>query len=516
MSVDLKELAVDRGRPSRSTISPPRHVLSRYLLPAVLGVGFASLFAWAARDAFLPRTRVTVVPVHSTREEIQSAGTPLFKAAGWVEPRPTPIRVAALAEGVIEELLVVEDQPVTKDEPIAILVDDDARLSLDTAKATYSLRLAELRQAQATLDAAVTNLEEPTHLQAALAESEADLAEVETKLAALPFQTSAAAAKLKFAEATLKAQLEAGNAVSEIEVDEALSMRDEMKATFDEFTRRKSSLESERQALTLKRNADKRRLELKTDERRAAEEAKALLESAQAKLNQAQVAVEEAQLRLDRMTVRAPVDGRVMHLLTSPGTHLMGGRGKLGEHDGGVVVTLYQPDNLQIRVDVRFEDLPQTGRDQPVLIESPALREPLNGKVLFPTSFADIQKNTLSVKVVIDDPPEVMKPDMLVDVTFLSPERNNPSGSDETEESAPMRIYVPRELVKSDDSGSFVWVADLLARTAHRKRITLKKPSEPGDMVEVTAGLSIASRLIKSGTESLADGDRIEVTSHAD
>lgn len=516
MSVDLKELAVDRGRPPRSTIAPPRHVISRYILPAILGVGFAGLFAWAARDAFLPRTRVTVIPVHSTREEIQSPGMPLFKAAGWVEPRPTPIRVAALAEGVIEKLLVVEDQPVAKNEPIALLVDDDARLSLDTAKATFALRMAELKQCQATLDAARTNLEEPTHLQAAAAESEADLSEVETKLAALPFQTSAAAAKLKFAEATLKAQLDAGNAVSEIEVDEARSMRDEMKAMFDEFARRKSSLEAERQALILKRNADKRRLELKTDERRAAEEAQALLESAQAKLNQAQVAVEEAQLRLDRMTVRAPVDGRVMHLLTSPGTHLMGGRGKLGEHDGGVVVTLYQPDNLQIRVDVRFEDLPQTGRDQPVLIESPALREPLKGNVLFPTSFADIQKNTLSVKVVIDDPPEVMKPDMLVDVTFLSPERNNASDSDEGEESAPMRIYVPRELVKSDDSGSFVWVADLQTRRAHRQRITLKKPSEPGEMVEVTAGLNVASRLIKSGTESLTDGDRIEVTSHAD
>lgn len=516
MSVDLKELAVDRGSPSRSEITPPGRIVSRYVLPAVLVAGFAGLFAWAARDAFLPRTKVTVVSVHSTREEVQASGTPLFKAAGWVEPRPTPIRVAALAEGVIKDLLVVEDQAVAKDEPIAMLVDDDAKLSLDAAKATVALRTAELKQSQATLDAAMTNLEEPTYLQASAAESDADLAEVETKLVTLPFQTSAAAAKLKFAEATLKAQREAGNAVSEIELDEALSMRDEMKAMFDEFTRRKTSLEAERKALAAKRDADKRRLKLKTDERRAVGESQALQESAIAKLDQAQVAVDEAQLQLDRMTIRSPVDGRVMHLLTSPGTHLMGGRGKLGEHDGGVVVTLYQPKKLQIRVDVRFEDLPQTGRDQPVLIESPALLEPLNGRVLFPTSFADIQKNTLSVKVVIDDPPEVMKPDMLVDVTFLSPERNSEADSAKPDSSTPMRIYVPRRLVKTDDSGSFVWVADLAARTAHRKRITLKNPSAVGDMLEVADGLNIASRLIESSTESLNDGDRIEVTSHVD
>lgn len=516
MSVDLKELAVDRGRSPRPDIAPPRRVVSRYVLPAVLVVGFVGLFAWAARDAFLPRTKVTVTSVHSTREEIQASGTPLFKAAGWVEPRPTPIRVAALAEGVIKDLLVVEDQAVTKGEPIAILVDDDARLSLDAAKAMLALRTAELKQSQATLDAALTNLKEPTHLQSAAAEAEAELATVETKLATLPFQVSAAAAKLKFADATLKAQRDAGNAVSEIELDEAVSMRDEMKAMFDELTRRRTSLEAEQKALALKRDADQRRLELKTDERRAVEESQALLDSAAAKLEQAKVAVAEAELRLDRMTIKSPVNGRVMHLLTSPGTHLMGGRGKFGEHDGGVVVTLYQPKLLQIRVDVRFEDLPQTGRDQPVLIESPALPEPLKGKVLFPTSFADIQKNTLSVKVVIDDPPEVMKPDMLVDVTFLSPERNEAAGSDDDEKSALMRIYVPRKLVGNDESGSFVWVADLVTRTAHRKRITLKNSSAAGDMLEVTDGLNIASRLINSGAEALTDGDRIEVTNHAD
>lgn len=516
MSVDLKQLAVNRGGSTSHDIAPPRRVVSRYILPATLVCGFVGLFAWAARDAFLPRTKVTVVPVYSTREEIQTSGTPLFKAAGWVEPRPTPIRVAALAEGVIKDLLVVEDQAVTKDEPIAILVDDDAKLNLDAAKATLTLRTAELKQAHAVLDAALTNLEEPTSLQSAAARAQADLATVETKLATLPFQISAAAAKLKFADATLKAQQDAGNAVSEIEVDEAVSMRDETRAMFDELTRRRASLEAEQKALALKRDADQRRLELKTDERRAVEESQALLESAQAKLEQAKVAVAEAQLRLDRMTIRAPVDGRVMHLLTSPGTHLMGGRGKLGEHDGGVVVTLYQPKRLQVRVDVRFEYLPQTGRDQPVLIESPALSEPLNGKVLFPTSFADIQKNTLSVKVVIDDPPTVVKPDMLVDVTFLSPERNDLAGADASTVAAPMRIYVPSQLIRKDDSGSFVWAANLVTRTAHRQRVTIRETSAAGDMTEVTTGLNIASRLIESGAESLADGDRIEVTSHAD
>ena len=48
------------------------------------------------------------------------------------------------------------------------------------------------------------------------------------------------------------------------------------------------------------------------------------------------------------------------------------------------------------------------------------------GTVLFISSEADIQKNTLQVKVAIPDPPDVFKPEMLVDVTFLAPERSDP------------------------------------------------------------------------------------------
>ena len=270
--------------------------------------------------------------------------------------------------------------------------------------------------------------------------------------------------------------------------------------------KRQPSLEAERAALSGKRDAARRRLELKTDEKRTLDESKALLDAAIARREQARVALAEAQLRFDRMTIRAPVDGRVLHLLTSPGTHLSGGQGRMGEHDGGVVVTLYQRGQLQVRVDVRFEDLPRAGRDQPVLVESPAVPEPMPGRVLFPTGFADIQKNTLSVKVLIDDPPEVLKPDMLVDVTFLSPEADD-DGS-EGDGSDDLRVFVPRELIEKDGADAFVWLADLAAGVARRQSVVVAN-NTAGRFVEVTSGLTVASRLISSGTESLADGDRI-------
>src|SRR5438046_2519026 len=83
-------------------------------------------------------------------------------------PRPTPILVTALAEGVVDKLLVVEGQEVQAGAVVAHLIDVDARLALKAAKADLQLRQAELNGAQAALQAARTNSDKPVHLEAML------------------------------------------------------------------------------------------------------------------------------------------------------------------------------------------------------------------------------------------------------------------------------------------------------------------------------------------------------------
>jgi len=101
--VDLKGLAIDRG-PAGSPRAPTRrHVLTRYVLPAALILGFLGLVGWASRDALFPPKAVRVAPVVSSISAVRREGAPLFKAAGWIEPRPTPVHVAALAPGVVEQ-----------------------------------------------------------------------------------------------------------------------------------------------------------------------------------------------------------------------------------------------------------------------------------------------------------------------------------------------------------------------------------------------------------------------------
>ncbi|MFP6611684.1 MAG: HlyD family efflux transporter periplasmic adaptor subunit [Pirellulales bacterium] len=501
--VDLRELAIDREElhPARRGRS---HVMSRYVLPAALVVGFFLLVAWTSWQFFFPPTPVTVVPILST--QARSEGEPLFKAAGWIEPRPTPIRVAALAAGVVDQLLVVEDQPVKAGQAIAVLVKDDAQLAHHRANADMRLREAELDQANASHQAAMTRFEQPVHLEAALGASEATLAKLKTELTDLKFESRIAESKFEFAKKDYDGKLAAKAVVSGRALDEAQSTFRSARALVEELQGREASLKEEQTALDKQTVALRTRLKLLADEIESRDESGAKVKAANARLDQAKVSVAETKLRLDRMTIRAPLDARVYRLIGHPGAGVGGGvmTSMLG-HDGGTVVTLYRPDMLQIRVDVRFEDLPRVRLNQEVLIENPAVEEPLKGKVLFVSSIADIQKNTLEVKVAINESPPVFKPEMLVDVTFLAPKEFAGKAISET------RFYAPKRLVHEQDGTTFIWVADQSAGAARRISVKIRS-AVTGDMVELTGDVNVSTRIIASGYESLNDGDRIAIT----
>ena len=92
--VDLRQLAIDRSDADAPKRPRRRHLLTRYVLPGLLLLGFLGLVAWASRDVAFPPRPVKVVPVLASQSAVQREGTPMFKDSGWIEPRPTPVRVA--------------------------------------------------------------------------------------------------------------------------------------------------------------------------------------------------------------------------------------------------------------------------------------------------------------------------------------------------------------------------------------------------------------------------------------
>lgn len=506
-NVDLSQLAVSREPAGHhSQLVRKRHLFTRFVLPALVILGFALVAAWAARDSLLPAQDVTVVPVILAHAEVRQAGTPLFQAAGWVEPRPTAVMATALEEGVVEELLVVEGQEVKRGEAVARLVETDARLALAQAESDLALAEAELNSAKATLIAANRSFEHPVHLEAPVAEAEAELAKITTELKNVPFLVTAAEARLQLARQTLEGKRSAAGAIPGRSIQTAEKEFEQAKAAVNELKQRGPSLKAESEAWQRKCDALRRQLELKNEEHRRVGEAKAAVKSAEARVSRAKLTVDVAMLQLDRMIVRSPISGRVLALNAQPGSRLVGMTAATNQ-ESSTVVSLYDPKMLQVRADVRLEDVPQLMLGQSAQIATAASKKVLTGEVVAITSQADIQKNTLQVKVAIHDPPPVIKPEMLVQVTFLSPQL---PGDESEQRNDPLRLLVPKELVHQGQSGASVWIADQQSNVARQQVVQLGQ-AETGQLVEVVSGLTALDKLIARGRESLADGDRIRI-----
>src|SRR5262245_49024440 len=353
--VDLRQLAVRRDAPV--SLSRRRHLPTRIVLPAAILAGFFGLAVYALRDRLAPPRAVTIVPVVVERGATQAAGTPLFQAAGWIEPRPTPIIVSALTDGVIEKLLVVEGQAVQAGEPIAHLIDADAKIALQFAEAELHHHEAEVWQANVAIKAAKTRLEHPVHLEAALAEAAANLAKLETERTNLPFQIRAAEARQVLAKLDWETKSSAGPgaapartlAQSQAELATAI-------ANLEELQQRRTSLDREIVALTARRDAVRKQLELKTDEIRQLEEANVALAIAQSRVHEAQASLAVVRLRIERLTIKAPQAGRVLTLTGRPGKRVSG-LDPNSLADMSTVAVLYDPKSLQVRADVPLDQV---------------------------------------------------------------------------------------------------------------------------------------------------------------
>lgn len=312
---------------------PPARTLSRVGIPVgILAIAAALLLAVSWRQ-LVPATAVDVVPVvlrpapasesgaavasgatpaapaaqrsHGAHGGGSSAGT--IQAAGWIEPSPLPIYVAALEAGVVSEVLVLEGAEVKSGQPLVRLIDEEARLAVDEMDGALEVARARVIEAEDTL-------QRKTRLRGSDAVSENELIRLQSQLERLQGEYGMADAKRRRAE-----------------------------------------------------------------------------------------------LALQRMTVRAPTDGIVMRVLTSPGS-VVGGM----EHSPHVA-HLYDPKKLQVRADIPNADMGKVEVGLPVEITVDAAPDKVfHGILKRFVNQADTAKNTVEAKIEIADPDPVLRPDMLV------------------------------------------------------------------------------------------------------
>ncbi len=457
---------------------PPGRWKTRVLLPALLLAGMAMGSAYAARDALWPAVEVEVIPVvvgdASTARAAPRGGGVMVQAPGWIEPEPFATRVAALREGVVASVLVLEGQAVEAGQVVVRLNEDDVRMAMTKAE-------AQLAHAQADLEAAGRALGQVGESSQQLAAEGSAWAELAAELAKLPAETAVHEAKVSQLQIQLNARRQAvqQNVVSPVQVE---LLEASLRAAEAELEA------TRRQEAVLVARLDWRRSELKSN-----------LAMAQARLQVAQAERQQAAMALARSEIVSPMTGVVLSRQVEPGSHV-----SIAEPESTTVLRLYDPAKLQVRVDVAQAQAGRIGVGQPAQIVVDGLPEhAFTGHVTRVMHEADIGRNTLQFKVSIDQPLPQLKPQMAARVRLLASvepgDASSPNGQ---------RMFAPVRIVGSEPgSAAEVWLVDHQQRAGLRS-ITLGELRQ-GQWMEIRSGLNPGDRLIANPPADLKPGQRV-------
>ena len=445
----------------RAVEAPPPRRWPAWLVPAAIALGFALLFLILFRDRLLPARDVQVALVLATAEsnatnknstpQAQAADGPMaFQASGWIEPDPHATKATALIDGVVKQIHVLEGQKISKDQPLADLIDDDQQLALRAAQQTLAMRQAELVEHRAMIRSAHSAL---SSAMARAKASEAALAEASDRarrMETLPKGT-----------------------VSEADVVLAQSRRDAARADVEEAEADVKQAESDTAAL---------------------ESRTAVLESA---VKSAEVEVSIAQLALDRTKIVSPIDGRVLRLMAAPGQKKMLG---MDDEDSSTIAILYDPAHMQVRVDVPLADAAGLQVGQAARVRCSLLPDTVfSGVVTRITGEADVQRNTLQAKVRIENPSDQLRPEMLCRVEFLHAGKKTGG----TTPTPALSTWIPTDALAENA----VWVCDPDTNRVNRRSVNPADETKDG-FRRIAEGLQPGEWVVLSPA-GLSDGQRV-------
>lgn len=485
---------------------PRRRWMLRLGLPLLFLGGLAALMASSLGEAFWPPASVRVTPVMVKRDlDAAPTGGVIVQAPGWVEADPFPTAVSALTDGVVADLLVLEGQRVEKDEVVARLIDDDAKLGLARAESELAEKRAVLTAAESLREEAQRNWDHPVELLRKRDMAAAMLAEKRAELARWPAELAREEAKVVYLKAEYEriAPLADGGHASSIEVLRVKQDYEAQQAEVEVARGQKPVLEAQISGLQTELDAADHDLQLRIEDTRALAEANAAVRKAEAAITTATALRDEAALRLHRMDVRAPVGGIVMMRLVEPGSKLMFNSDR---PQSAHVIRLYDPERLQVRVDIPLVEAAKVGVGQPAEVIVDVLPERVfTGRLSRVVHEADVQKNTLQVKVAIENPSSELKPEMLARARFLA--INKPAEQNENQDT--MRLFVPKSSLIKSDSQTHVWLVKQADGTARLQAVDVGTTEIEGN-IEITNGLRPGDRVIIDPPINLTDGDRID------
>lgn len=406
------------------------------------GIGFAA--GW-----YMPKHgRAVEVKTIVAKSSSGSQRVNSFTAGGWIEVAAPeqPIIISARISERIEDILVKDGELVKPGQVLVRLYARDKKTAVELAEAT-------LRRAQSNYQ-----MLKKGYRQEDLAMAEETLVDFKERL--------------RIAKAHYERDSKLGKEVmSEKVIDSSLAVYNRAKANYN---RAKYELE--------KMKAGYREEEIAM---------------ANAELSKAKYELELTQRYLEYCTVKAPEypgQLRVLDVKRKVGewVHMD------GEDMKSSLLSLYDPGKMQARVDVTQESIGAVKPQADVIVRTDARPDKeYKGEVLRIEPLADLAKNTITVRVNINEPDSMLFPEMTAKITFFDKKG-------EIAKTVSGDISVPKTAVFNEVGKQYVYVV----QNNMAEKVEIKIVKRKTDSFDVT-GIRVGQRVVVSDLAKIKDGTAV-------
>jgi HlyD family secretion protein len=423
------------------------------MILVLIVIGAGAVVWWRSSPGAGKATPPATAPV--TRRDLRASVT----ATGTIKAQVgAEVKVGSRISGRVERLAAQVGDHVEAGQVIAVVQHDDLQASVDKARA--DLAAAESRAAQVATDLQTLRLT----VGGGITSSETRLSSARAKLqlilgGARPEEIAQADAAVRQAEANAALAKANAQRIQSLYDDGFLARRDLDAANRDLDVATAQLRTAQEQLNLVQQRYRPEEIQIAQDDVRQAEVTLALtkadagrvaskereLSAAQQTVRAAEAALRIAQTNLSYATITAPISGVVASVSTQQGETVTAGAAS-GETP--TFVTVVDLSRLEAHAFVDETDVGkvQVGQRVTFTVATFPDRE-FTGKVtaIYPKALVQVNVVTYDVVIAIDNPGEVLRPDMTATVTIVMAERRQV-------------VAVPNQAVRREDGRRVVYV----------------------------------------------------------
>lgn len=197
----------------------------------------------------------------------------------------------------------------------------------------------------------------------------------------------------------------------------------------------------------------------------------------------------QAEARYENTRLKAPVNGRVDNITVNEGEYV---------GMGTPIVRVVDMTSLEVEAELSENYLKSIDKGDSVIVRIPALDIKQTQAVTFAGQYINPDNRSFTVKVALDNADEMLKPNLLADLSFL--DYQNPEA-----------LVVPAIAVKQDLKGQFVYVVVDKEGGPQTEKRYVERGRSFRDQTEILSGLEPGDQVVTAGFNEVSPGEEVIV-----